>query len=95
MPKAASHFAVYIPVLNPKTQIDIDPDPMNRFGEHEGSLPYDPKQENSHPTSSNNSVLPAKPGYRGSIWLDPSAGTVLRITMKLTQAISPHTSEPR
>jgi hypothetical protein len=85
VPKAASHFAVYIPVLNPKTQLNIDPDPfelMRRFGEPEGSLPYDPKLKSSHPNSSDNSVILAKPGYRGSISLDPSTGTVLRITVE-------------
>ena len=84
VPKAASHFAVNIPVLHPEVHISTDPDLdiMKRFGEPEASLPYDPKLKSPHPNSSSNSVVPAKPGYRGSVSFDPSAGTVLRITME-------------
>ncbi len=76
--KAASHFVVYIPVLEQSTLKDREQpsDLMSGFGNPEASL------QAYHPNDSNNSVITAKPGYQGLLWLDPSTGTVLRITME-------------
>jgi hypothetical protein len=33
-------------------------------------------------SSTNTSIIRTRPGYHGSVWLDPATGTILRITME-------------
>jgi hypothetical protein len=76
VPKAASHFEVISTV---QRQAALEGHPVltggTRGSESVGAAP-------SAVGASNPAIVRAKPGYHGSLWLDPATGTILRITIE-------------
>jgi hypothetical protein len=66
VPKSASHYEIILPLPQ-----QLDPLVSEAVTQpHLANFPFDA------------SIIDTKPAYRGSFWLDPSTGTVLRITME-------------
>ena len=71
VPKSASHFQVNVPVPAPLADREPAQD-VGRFGNSAGV---------KQPGRTASSIVRVEPGYRGSLWLNPATGAVLRITM--------------
>jgi hypothetical protein len=75
VPKSASHYEV---VSSVQRQAALEGHPVLTGGSRGvSSFGMTP----SAAGASNPSIVHAKPGYHGSIWLDPATGTILRITI--------------
>jgi hypothetical protein len=84
VPRSASHFTVIPPAGAPATTGPGGV--LEGFGHTEAELP-------TYSSSAYATGAPVRPGYSGTLWLDPSTGTVLRITIEADSSdIAPYQS---
>jgi hypothetical protein len=75
VPRSASHYAVVGVV--PQISLGGGPPPSITSRTRSGGFPFSP---NNNPSTF--SPIRVNLGYRGSLWLDPATGTILRVTVK-------------
>jgi VWFA-related protein len=73
VPTSASHFEV---INQPQRQTSLEGTATSSVGSRRGS-----GIETKPGGGSNTSTFLSKPGYHGSLWVDPVTGSILRITM--------------
>jgi len=76
VPKAASHFEV-IGSVQRRTELEPVATPI---AGRRGIVGIGVQASGGG--TSNTSIIRTKPGYHGSMWVDPASGTILRITME-------------
>ena len=74
VPSSASHFEV---IGTLQRQAAIEGFATHGEGRGVASIGVRP-----NPNPSRTSIIRVRPGYHGSVWLDPATGTILRITME-------------
>ena len=75
VPRSASHYAVV--GIVPQTSLGDGPPPPMTSRTRSGEVLLNP---NNNPSTF--SSIRVSPGYRGSLWLDPATGTILRVTVE-------------
>ncbi len=75
VPKSASHYEV-IGSFQRQTVAQVIDTPRG------GGMGINPVRTDRNTSPSNTSIIRNKPGYHGSLWVDPATGTVLCITIE-------------